>query len=77
MRRGTIDSLDEGWAKIALDRGGMCTVPASILPDGAREGDRLELSLRLLPDETRRAREAQTRKRESLRAENDEGDIEI
>lgn len=77
MSRGTIDSIDEGWVKIALDTGGICTVPRASLPKGAREGDRLELTLRLLPEETRRAQKAMAQKRASLTAKDDEGDLEL
>lgn len=77
MNRGTIDSIDEGRVRIALDGGGICNLPSSSLPSGAREGDRVELAVRVLPEETRRAREALARKRASLVAPDDEGDIEL
>ncbi|MDR1515684.1 MAG: DUF3006 domain-containing protein [Synergistaceae bacterium] len=53
-----VDAVRDGCARLLTDGGDSLTVPASTLPDGAREGDWLCVSFELDPErkaETRRA----------------------
>jgi hypothetical protein len=43
-----VDAIDEGRARLLLDEDAF-TVPASLLPDGARAGSWLSLALRVVP----------------------------
>jgi hypothetical protein len=75
--KGTIDTIAEGVARLALDGGAACILPARALPAGAKEGDRFELSLRLLPAETERARAAIAQRQARLARDDDGGDFSL
>ena len=49
-----VDAIDEGRARLLLDEDAF-TVPASLLPAGARPGSWLSLSLRVVPAPPSRA----------------------
>ena len=52
-------------------------LPARLLPDGAREGDVLDWTLRIDPNATRRAREALADRRTRLSRDDDGGDFTL
>ncbi|WP_050724758.1 DUF3006 domain-containing protein [Vulgatibacter incomptus] len=76
MIRGTIDSIDEGLARIELDDGGVCTLPARCLPAETAEGDRILLQLGRDEAETAVARQRLAEKRNAL-IDGDDGDFEL
>ncbi|WAC04086.1 MAG: DUF3006 domain-containing protein [Methanoregula sp.] len=59
MVQATVDRIEGDFAVLVLDTRTQHTVtlPASILPAGCREGDRVSLTLQPDPDATRRGRE--------------------
>lgn len=73
----TLDAVEAGVARLALDDGATFTLPARLLPPGTREGDRLEVTL--LRDEagTARARARVRSLRRRLSRDDDGGDIEL
>lgn len=52
-------------------------IPARLLPEGAREGDVLDWTLRIDPNATRQAREAQAVRRSRLARDDDGGDFSL
>lgn len=72
-----VDAVEAGVARLALDDGTTFTLPSRLLPRGAREGDRLEVTL--LRDEagTERARGQVAALRRRLAKGDDGGDIEL
>lgn len=53
-----IDLIEEGSASIELPDGTMVSLPATVLPNGARGGQILRVTIELDPDATRRALDA-------------------
>jgi hypothetical protein len=53
-----IDLIEEGTASIELPDGKTVTLPANILPKGARGGQILRVLIELDPDATKRALDA-------------------
>lgn len=74
---GTVDAVDEGIARIALDGGGVCTLPSRLLPAGTGEGARISLALEPDPAGTASARQELQARRARLTAGDDGGDIEL
>ena len=72
----TIDRIEEGVA-VLVYRGAPFELPVELLPEGAREGDALELSLVKDEAATRAARAAITEKRERLSKDDDGGDFSL
>jgi hypothetical protein len=50
-----VDSIDEGRARLVLDEDDAFTLPARLLPKGARAGDWVRLSLGIAPAPPSRA----------------------
>ena len=71
-----IDRIEEGIA-VLVYRGAPFELPAELLPEGAREGDALELSLAKDEEATRAARAAVTEKRARLARDDDGGDFSL
>jgi len=73
----TIDRLEEGLAVLAFDDGTVGSLPVSQLPAGAREGDRLKVSMELDPAATAAAKERVEKIRGRLSSEDDGGDLTL
>jgi hypothetical protein len=73
MPRALIDSVESGVARLVLEDAHTITLPAALLPEGAREGDWVALTLeRTEPPES--DREARRRK---LTRNDDGGDFPL
>ena len=55
QHRWVIDSIEEHVASIEVDAGQMITLPQSLLPAGAKQGDVLRVSIELDPAATKQA----------------------
>ena len=55
QHRWVVDSIEESVASIEVDGKTMITVPQSILPKGAREGDVLSVLIEIDPAATKQA----------------------
>jgi hypothetical protein len=52
-----IDRIEDGWAVVEYDKKGKTfSMPAALLPEGAEEGDVIDLSISVKGDETLRRR---------------------
>ena len=79
-----IAQLEAGWATLSpaeLPPGAAApadlTLPASLLPEGAREGQALRLTLTLDPDATARLTSALSARVSALAADDDGGDFSL
>lgn len=68
-----LDSIDEGRARLVLDEDEAFTIPARMLPAGARAGDWVRLSLGVVPAPASRADAV----RKTLARDDDGGPIKL
>lgn len=76
MAEVQIDRIEEKLA-VLVHRGTPFELPRELLPEGAKEGDTLDLTLTVNAETTRQARDAMTRKRARLSADDDGGDFSL
>lgn len=76
MARVQLDRI-EGDLAVLVYQGESFELPAALLPESAREGDTLELTLTADEDATRAAREAMARRRARLSRNDDGGDFSL
>ena len=77
MTYATIDGIDEGLALLLFDDGTPVVLPASVLPPGAREGDRVTLTIAVDPAATAAAKGRVEKIRGRLSSEDDGGDLKL
>lgn len=71
-----IDRIEDEFA-VLIHLGVSFDLPVSLLPEGAKEGATLELSLQINPDATQAAREKIAKKRARLSRNDDGGDFSL
>lgn len=72
-----LDRIEEGTAIVVFGEDDARELPASVLPKGAREGDRLTLSLEIDEEATRRERDEVAALRKRLGEGDDGGDLSL
>jgi hypothetical protein len=73
----TVDAIEGGLARLELADGESFTLPARLLPQGTKEGDRLAVTVARDEAGTERARARIASRRTALTRGDDGGDIEL